>query len=307
MQDSPEFENYFQYIQETFNQGTSIPPLLPDLQLRIKTHLSTSEETINSLFPNAIQDDRIHVSLNIQFLDTSNFFQTAILRGRSEFLDNKYIKLDMLNKTIDTSGMSEPGKNLFIHTTYFQYDDEHKAFKIRQLSETEGTFVARHELMHTKLTENTKTNDTGETEIDRGCRIQVTKDGKLISQKHNALYEAQTDVLAVISSHPDSKSWKEILSFYIQEKLPDTSQEQIAQVESLCSLLEYTFTDFSEARNLLGNTYFQSDGQAFFSSIRAGINAKGNPEKLAIFEEFYKSSETDQIPEMKTYINALIK
>lgn len=288
-------------IRDQFKTGTTIPPYSEEVKLRLKEQLKQNEACLNQLFPQAIDPKRTQMAPSVEFLATPEFFSQAILDNKP--LPQKlYDTIELIVDTLETNGQrSLDGQRIMVQTAQYAPDQVPKQKPVDSAFST-----ARHELVHGKVEPRIETLSRTQYLRHTGCKTITYVEDQIAEVKHSRSYEAQTDILAVISSHPEITSWTEIFSLFLEERAME-DDESGYQVSAITRLLEFAFADFSEARSLLGDTYFRSDATTFFETIKQKIQEKNIPHLLAKYEEFLRESGLNNSHGMTLKVTAMIK
>lgn len=159
-----------------------------------------------------------------------------------------------------------------------------------------------HGKVEPKVTHLTTTRDERRT----GCKVIVSENGQDVSVKHDALYEAQTDALAIIGAHPEAKSWNDIFDIFLKEHPENMSNDHGFQLSALTRLMDYAFPDYFEGVTAVGESYFRSDGERFFSFLSQKMQKKGSPAVLQEYQQFLRSSEIGDAQGMTFSVTRLL-
>ncbi|MEK7155070.1 MAG: hypothetical protein AAB697_03000 [Patescibacteria group bacterium] len=296
----PDPRQWLEKIGRDMKTGGEILLLSPEVQEDLRTRLSACEARLNQLFPSAIHAERKNITAVTKFMGTPEFFEEAILEGNEVPNDLRKL-IDLMTKTFDTMGLrSFDGKTVMVHTTVY-----HPESDPRQATNNEAFATARHEMVHGKVEPKLVSVSPSRQERRTGSKIVTLENGQIIDVKHACLYEAQTDALAVVSSHPEVKSWDEIFHLYLEERAGDSSEYGF-QMSALTRLMDFAYPDFFTGLTALGESYFRCDSEGFISALSSKIKERGQPETETQFDTFLKLSEANNAPGMTQAVTRLL-
>ncbi len=296
----PRAVEQFRNIQASFTQGGEIPAFSLESQNRLRTRLNTCESRLNQLFTSSIHPERVDITLRSEFLPTPDFFEQAILEGKPLPTDFKEL-IGLITDTLDIRGMrSFDGKRVMVHTVIYEPNKTP-----RQMSEEEAFIIARHELTHGKVEPVVVDRGSDKQERRTGCKVVSLVKGKVTNTYHTATYEAQTDAIAVYSSHPEVTSWNDIFQIYLKEKT-EINLDYENGLAALCKLMDFAFPDFQEGMTMMGVSYFQSRDNLFIT-IEEKLRARGiETHANSPFDNFFDYSCFNRSKGMHEAVNQLI-
>jgi len=275
---------FMEKISHDFGRGGEIPTYTEERQQRIRERLLDCENRLNALFDSAINPNRRAIAPDVEFLTTPEFFEEML--GEEKLPKETNPLVDLILATLQTRGLrSTDGKRVMIHTTI--YDPQREP---EQMSDDEAFVIGRHELTHGKVEPKILQISPTRQERRTGCKVITLENDKPISVHHASLYEAQTDALAVISSHPEIQTWEDVFTTYLHEH-PDHGTEYGFQLSALTRLMQFAFPDFKAGVSLLGESYFRSDSEGFIHSLTDAIQKKNIPQLDMQFRLFLTYSE----------------
>ncbi len=245
----------FEILRPYKEKGEKVPPLSSEAQMRVKDRIAVAEQRINELGGEAIDPARKHLAYTTEFLATPDFFEVLVDQENADFsAENFHLVVQMMQATFDTQGMRTlDGKRITVHTTeYIPGKDP------QQLTEEQAFEVGMHELTHGKVEPKIENPQPGKTVRRTGTKVIVLEEGKEPVGKNVLLYEAQTDAVWIIATHPEAESWHDILSAF---KTRQFRGDKIATdaLEALTIVMDCAFPDFQTGVKFLAPAYFASE------------------------------------------------
>lgn len=279
-----------QYIKTALQ----VPPI-PETEVEdIKIVLTERERLIDELFGDYIGPLGRGVAENVKFLPTKPYLE--------KYVENESGKINIY---LPTGYRSRIDGSIVVHTTDLEEG--------KQWGRGDILYNATHEMIHGKVVPKfIEENIDGVDLIRRktGCKVVTTsKDGSLYDEEgnfygayHRRMYEAQTEIITALTMYSSDKlsMYKNPYDFF---RDISTGGGYSSTCEALISVLETAYPDVKEGVMFLGKSYFNCEGEEFFSKLKQKVveRVKDKEEAVKIMEGFENASKNEDRDE----INAL--
>ncbi len=290
----------------TYNKGKEVPPLDEESQTEIRTELKRCSDSLNQLFPEAIAEENKELPEAIHFYTSPEL--ALALETEDPIEQHHDSSMNALNTMIRVMGIQGmrtfDGKSVMIHTT-----DYRNKTKPGQISSEVATIIGRHEQTHLKVKPVVDVIDTDRTIRKTGCKKVYLEGESIMAAEHGLIYEAQTNCLSVISSDTSVGSWGEVRGKILESQRSEKvlPEEDVFAVAALTRLMDFAFPDFNEGIAVMGETYFRSDGDLFFTKVGEKLAERGNEQIMDTYKSFVEASRISNQDGLSNTVSRLVK